>query len=269
MKKSLTLTASAALILLSASCSDYNKIFKNADNDIKYEVAKKYYQKGDYGKTATILEGILMFMKVTEHAEESLYLLAMTYYNQKDYVTASHYFKTLYTTYPKSQYAEDARFTSAKGLYLDTPEPKLDQTSTYSAIEELLLYMEMYPNSDRRAEAQQMVNDLQDKLVEKDYLAAKLYFNLGNYLGNNYLACIITAQNALKDYPFSKYREDLSFLILKARYQMAVESVEEKKTDRFRETADEYFSFKNDFPDSKYMKDANNIFKQTQKYITD
>lgn len=48
-------------------------------------------------------------------------------------------------------------------------------------------------------------------------------------MGNNYLSCVITAQNALKDYPYTDYREDLSILILRAKYEMAVNSVEDKR----------------------------------------
>ena len=47
-------------------------------------------------------------------------------------------------------------------------------------------------------------------------------------MGNNYLSCVITAQNALKDYPYTDYR-DLSILILRAKYEMAVNSVEDKR----------------------------------------
>jgi outer membrane protein assembly factor BamD len=114
-----------------------------------------------------------------------------------------------------------------------------------------------------------MIFELQDKLVLKDLLAAKLYYNLGNYMGNNFQSCVITAQNALKDYPYTKYREELSILVLKARYEMAVYSVEEKKTDRYRETVDEYYAFKNEFPESEYMKEANSIFEASNKIIKD
>ena len=98
----------------------------------------------------------------------------------------------------------------------------------------------------------------------KEYLSAKLYYNLGNYLGNNYESCVITAQNALKDYPYTNMREDLSILILRAKYEMAVYSVEDK-----REAVDEYYAFKNEFPESKYMKDADRIFKEAQKILKD
>lgn len=98
-----------------------------------------------------------------------------------------------------------------------------------------------------------MIFALQDKLVMKEYLSAKLYYNLGNYLGNNYESCVITAQNALKDYPYTNMREDLSILILRAKYEMAVYSVEDKRAERYREAVDEYYAFKNEFPESKYM----------------
>ena len=114
-----------------------------------------------------------------------------------------------------------------------------------------------------------MIFALQDKLVLKELYSARLYYNLGNYMGNNYESSIITAQNALKDYPYTDYREELSILILRARYEMAVNSVESKKLDRYRETIDEYYAFKNEFPESKYLKEAEKIFRESKKVTKD
>ena len=114
-----------------------------------------------------------------------------------------------------------------------------------------------------------MIFDLQDKLVMKDYYSAKLYYDLGNYLGNNYEACVITAQNALRDYPYTHHRENLSIMILRAKYEMAQNSVEDKKDERYRDAMDEYYAFKNEFPDSKYMKEATKIFDASNKAIKD
>ena len=107
------------------------------------------------------------------------------------------------------------------------------------------------------------------KLRASGMESAILYYNLGNYLGNNYESCVITAQNALKDYPYTDYREELSILILRARHEMAIYSVEDKKMDRYRETIDEYYAFKNEFPESKYLKEAEKIFNESQKVIKD
>ena len=76
-----------------------------------------------------------------------------------------------------------------------------------------------------------LLDELNDKIAYKYYLNSKLYFNLGNYLGNNYESAVITAQNALKRFPSTKYREELSIIILDAKYQQAVQSFEEKKMD--------------------------------------
>ena len=273
MKKYIIIALVSGSVL--TSCGEYNKVLKSTDYEYKYEVAKSYFGKGQNTKAAAILEELITILKGTDKAEESLYMLGMTYYNQGDFITASHYFSTYYNTYPRGTYTEQARFYSGKALFLDTPEPRLDQSSTYKAIQELQMFMEYFPASNRHQEAQQMIFDLQDKLVMKDYMAARLYYDLGSYTGNssysttgnNYLACIVTAQNALKDYPYTKLREDISILLLRAKYDMAKESVEEKKEERMRDAIDEYYAFKNEFPESKYTKEVENIYKDAKKYV--
>lgn len=267
MKKNILIVLLAAAAL--TSCGEYNKLLKSTDYEYKYEAAKNYFAKGQYNRSATLLNELITILKGTDKAEESLYMLAMCYYNQKDYQTAAQTFITYYTSYPRGTYTELARFHAGKSLFLDTPEPRLDQTSTYQAIQQLQMFMEYFPASSKKVEAQNMVFALQDKLVLKELYSARLYYNLGNYMGNNYESSIITAQNALKDYPYTDYREELSILILRARYEMAVNSVESKKLDRYRETIDEYYAFKNEFPESKYLKEAEKIFRESKKITKD
>ena len=267
MKKNIIITLLAAASL--TSCGEYNKLLKSTDYEYKYEAAKNYFAKGQYNRSATLLNELITILKGTDKAEESLYMLGMSYYNQKDYQTAAQTFITYFNTYPRGTFTELARFHAGKSLFLDTPEPRLDQSSTYQAIQQLQMFMEYFPNSTKKQEAQDMIFALQDKLVLKELYSAKLYYNLGNYLGNNYESCVITAQNALKDYPYTDYREELSILILRARHEMAIYSVEDKKMDRYRETVDEYYAFKNEFPESKYLKEAEKIFNESQKVIKD
>ena len=267
MKKNILITLLAALLL--SSCGEYNKLLKSTDYEYKYEAAKNYFAKGQYNRAATLLNELIAILKATDKAEESLYMLGMSYYNQNDYQTAAQTFTQYYNVYPRGTFTELARFHAGKALYLDTPEPRLDQSGTYNAIQQLQMFLEYFPNSAKKDEAQNMIFALQDKLVMKEYLSAKLYYNLGNYLGNNYESCVITAQNALKDYPYTNMREDLSILILRAKYEMAVFSVEDKREERYREAVDEYYAFKNEFPESKYMKDADRIFKEAQKILKD
>ena len=275
MKKYIVMALCSAGVL--TSCGEYNKVLKCTDYEYKYEAAKSYFAQGQNTKAATLLEDLITILKGTSSGEESLYMLSMAYYNQGDYVTAAQYLNTYYTTYPRGKYTEQARFNAGRALYLDTPEPRLDQSSTVKAIQELQMFMEYFPRSERKDEAQNMIFELQDKLVEKDYLSAKLYYDLGDYTGNssysttgnNYLAAIVTAQNILKDYPYTKLREDISILILRARYDMAKASVDEKKEERMRDTIDEYYAFINEFPESKYLAEAEKMFKDASTYVKD
>ena len=267
MKKNILICVLAACML--SSCGEYNKLLKSTDYEYKYEAAKAYFAKGQYTRSITLLNELITILKGLSNAEESLYMLGMCYYNQEDYQTAAQTFIQYYNVYPRGIYTELARFYAGKALYLDTPEPRLDQSGTYTAIQQLQMFMEYFPQSAHHEEAQNMIFALQDKLVMKEYMSAKLYYNLGNYMGNNYLSCVITAQNALKDYPYTNLREDLSILILRAKYELAVYSVEERKEERYREAVDEYYAFMNEFPESKFAKEAQHIFEETQKVLKD
>ena len=130
-------------------------------------------------------------------------------------------------------------------------------------------FLEYFPRSDKVSIAQNAIFEMQDKLTLKQLQNAQLYYNLGNYMGNNYESAVIVAKNAIKDYPYSKYKEELEMLILKARYQEAVNSVEERKADRFRDVLDEYYSFINNYPDSPKREEADNIQKIATRYVND
>ena len=207
------------MTVLLSSCGEYNKILKSTDYELKYSYAKKYFNAKQYSKSATLLDELVTIFKGTADDDASLYLLAQSYYGQKVYQTASQYFETYYTTYPKGEFTELSRFYSGYGLYLDSPDPRLDQSQTYKAIEQLQLYLEYYPQSERAEEAQNIMFELQEKLAYKELMATSLDFNLGTYMGNNFQSCVITAQNALKNYPYSKYREEFMFLIILAKYE--------------------------------------------------
>lgn len=256
------------MTVLFSSCGEYNKILKSTDSELKYSYAKKYFNAKQYTKSATLLEELVTVFKGTGKAEESLYLLAQSYYGQKDYVTASQYFNTYYTNYPKGEFTELARFYSGYGLYLDSPDPRLDQRQTYDAINQLQLYLEYYPQSERAEEAQRIMFELQEKLAYKELLATRLYFNLGTYMGNNFQSAVITAQNALKNYPFSKYREEFFFLVMNSKYELARVSVEEKLQGRYREVVDEYYNYVNEYPEGKYLRQAERFFEYANKRIT-
>lgn len=273
--KHLYSTLIGLVTLVITSCGDYVAVQKTPDQDYKYEAAKQYYVEGHYNKAITILEPIISTYKGTDRGEESLYMLAMSNFKTKFYDAAAVYFKKYYDSYPKGLYTEEAMYYSAKSKQLGSPEPRLDQTDTYGAVSEFSDFLDAYPQSKYRDDVVNQIFELQDKLVEKEYLNAKLYYDLGSYFGNctnggsNYQACIITAENAIKDYPYSKRREALSILILRAKFELAEQSVDEKKTERYNATIDEYYGFASEYPESDFMPKAKQIFEAAKKYASE
>ena len=273
MRKILFLVLSATVLL--SSCGQFSKVQKTSDYEYKYEVAKAYFMDGHYGRASQLFGDLLAVMKGTTYGEECLYLLAMSNFRNKDYESCATYFRKYYQSYPKGTYVEFAHYYTGLALYRLTPDSRLDQANTNEAIDELQSFLDAYPFTSLKEETQEMIYKLQDKLVEKEYLSAKLYYDLGTYVGNstyggsNYEACIVTAQNALKDFPYAtaQKREELSILILRSRYQLAKQSVEEKRISRFREVVDEYYAFQNDFPESQYAKEAQSMWSDSEEKL--
>lgn len=274
--KNCLLILAASMLLLSSCAGEYDKVYKSQDSDYRYEYAKQCFAQGKYSRAASLLLDLVTMKKGTDDAQESLYMLAMSQYMSMDFESASETFKRYYQTYPKGHYTESASFYVGQSLYESAPEPRLDQTPTIGAMNAYQQFIDNYPDSPRRAEAQNKLFELQDKLIVKELLSAQLYYNLGGYFGNinsneesNYEACIITAQNALKLYPYSRYREDFSLLVMKSKFELAENSAELRRLERYRDAEDECYGFINEYPDSENKALAERYIAKCKKVIKD
>ena len=275
MKKSVIITFFAAL-LFSSCASEFNRIYKYGDNEAKYEYAKEAFACGKFQQASTLLQELVTMKKGSDEAQECLYMLAMSEYCNLDYESASETFKKYTTSYPRGYYVEPAYFYVGQSLYESSPEPRLDQSPTNGAITAYQQFMDLFPDSHLRAKAQERLYELTEKLITKEFLSAQLYYNLGGYFGNinsndesNYTASIITAQNTLKNFPYCSLREDFMLLIMKSKFQLAENSSEEKRIERYRDAEDECYGFINEFPDSKNVAIAEKYIAKCKKVIKD
>ena len=221
MKKVIIILSFAAL--LSSCGSEYTAVDKYGDAEQKYEYAKECFAIGKFQNAVSLLEDLVTMKKGTEEAQECLYMLAMAQYCNTDYEAASETFKKYTLSYPRGVFAESAAFYVGQSLYECAPEPRLDQSPTNGAITAYQQFMDLYPDSKLRNQAQNRLYELYDKLIQKELLSAELYYNLGGYFGNinsneesNYTASIVTAQNALKNFPYCNQRERFMMLIVKS-----------------------------------------------------
>ncbi|MDT3403140.1 outer membrane protein assembly factor BamD [Mucilaginibacter terrae] len=252
-----------AIILVTGSCkSSYEKLKESNDRAKQYQQAIKFYNKKDYSRALELFELLTPKYRGHGEAEELFFYYAYANYYLKDYTSARYHFKNFADMYPASNRSEECRYMSAYCYYLDSPNPTLDQENTTKAIETLQLFINLYPKSERSVEAGKLIQNLRDKLETKAYLASKLYFDMGDYL-----SAVMSFNNALRDYPDTKYGEEMEYLIVNAQYMYAKNSAEYRQEDRFTQTITFADQFNEKFPESKYKGDVADFRKNSERGI--
>lgn len=251
--------ATSALLLFivltgSVGCSKYQRVLKSNDFEQKFDMAMTYYDAGKYQKAFPLYEELITVFRGTARAEEVYYYYAYCNYQLGDYMLAGYHFNNFVKTFPRSKRAEDAQFMNAKCYFLDSPEPSLDQSSTITAIDELQLFINRYPNSPKVDECNTLMDRLRFKLETKSYNGAKLYYRLGDFK-----AAIFALRNTLADYPDTRYREEIEFMIVESAYKLADNSVESKKEKRFEEAIAEAKEYLKKYPRTKNRKEVERV----------
>ncbi len=251
------------VLVLSTSCSDYQKVLKGNDYSRKYELAKALYLKKDYQKAYPLLEELVSVKRGTSEAEDIYFYYCYCNYYLDDLISASYHFAQFAKTYPSSSRTEEMAYMNAYCYYLGSPVPSLDQSNSYKAIDEMQLFINQFPNSSRIEECNNLIDKLRVKLEIKSYELAKLYYKMSDYK-----AAIISMQNTLRDFPMTSYKEEFLFLIVKSNYELAENSVDSKKYERYKSSIDAYFTFIDKFATGKYAREAEIIHSKSQERLS-
>ena len=250
-KKAYSAISILLIMLVFAGCSKYQRVLKSNDFEKKFDMAKVYYDNGKYQKAFPLFEELITVFRGTSKAEDVYYYYAYSNYKLGDFMLAGYHFDNFVRTFPRSERAEDAQFMNAKCFFLDSSDPSLDQASTKKAIDELQLFINKYPESPKVDECNDLMDRLRFKLETKAYNGAKLYYRLGEYK-----AAIFALRNTLAEFPDTRHREEISFLIVRSSFMLADNSIEEKKIERCNQTLRECDDFMERHPRSSDVKNA-------------
>lgn len=254
-----TLFAAIMLLLLSACKSEFEKMRTSGDTAAILKKGNEYYEKGDYTKAQTMYDLIISSVRGRQDAEKVYYRYAYTHYYLEKYVSGNYYFDQFAKTYPGSEFREEADYMAAFCNYKQSPSYRLSQETTTKASDELQLFVNTYPNSERIKDANKLIDEMRTKLEKKAFEEGNLYFDL-----NEYQAAIQTFNNVLKDFPETNNAELISYKIILAAYDYAKNSVLAKQEERYKLAVEESENFMRRNEKSKYKKEVAFINKESK-----
>jgi outer membrane protein assembly factor BamD len=262
MRVTKILLAGLVLLIVTASCNKYNKIYKSKDYDYKLKMADEFFAKKKYKVAQQLYEELFPVFKGTVKFEELYYKDAYCFYYMKDYLQAQALFKGFLEVFPNSPKAEEVDYLHAYCFYKQSPKLELEQVNTTKAIGMMQTFISQHPGSARNKEATEIIDKCRVKLEQKEYRSAELYYNLGQYR-----AAAIAFTNLINNYPESQRGDEYKLKIVKSYYKFAKLSFQEKQIERYEKVISEYQDFADRYPESKLLKEAENYSNLSQNNI--
>ncbi|MBS1510501.1 MAG: outer membrane protein assembly factor BamD [Bacteroidetes bacterium] len=262
MRAAKIVIAGLVIVLFTASCNKYNKIFKSTDYDYKLKMADEFYDHKRYKVAQQLYEELFPVFKGTEKFEQLYYKDAYCFYYMKDYMQAQALYKGFLEVFPNSAKAEEVDYMHAYCFFKQSPKVELEQVNTIKAIGMMQTFINTHPGSTRLKEATDIIDQCRQKLEQKEYRSAELYFNLGQYR-----AAALAFANLMNDYPESVRGDEYKLKIVKAYYRFAKLSFEDKQIERYEKVITEFQDFADRFPDSKLFKEAESYSNLSQNHI--
>uniref|UniRef100_UPI00405603DE outer membrane protein assembly factor BamD n=1 Tax=Alistipes sp. TaxID=1872444 RepID=UPI00405603DE len=249
------------LSLFMVGCAGTASILRTGDPALIYDKAMEFYQKEKWSRASDLFEGVHSYYQGTPREDSILFYNAHCKYKDRDYETAVELLDQFRRRFGRSVFIEDAEGMHAMCYYYLSPGPKRDQTITSQAIIAITEFISHYPDSDRTPKFREISKELTERLHEKAYLNAYTYYKIGRHK-----SAIVALKNALKQYPDSRFREEIMYLIVASSYELAHNSIASKQADRYLSMMDSYVTFKFEFPESKHLRELDRYAREANNF---
>lgn len=239
-----------------------HQIIKSGDPDLIYAEGLKYYGREKWRQAGNLFDACQAYFSGNVQEDSIAFFGARSRFKDRDYVEATTRLEEFRRKYGRSVFIEDSEAMLAMCNYYLAPDPTRDQTITREAIISFSEFIERYPNSKRVEAFSNLITELSERLKEKAYMSAYTYYKV-----QRYKSAVVALRNALKLYPDTPHREDILYLITVSNYRLAHNSVADKQSERYLQVLDSYYSFINEFPESKRRKELERYTKEAKDYL--
>ncbi len=183
------------------------------------------YNNEDYEEAVKEFQNILLQYPGNVITDDAQFYLGMTYFKRGEYLLSAYEFSKLIRDIPASQFIPEAQFMLAESYYQLSPDYRLDQAYSKKSIEEFQAFIDFFPANPKVEEAEQKINELNNRLAEKEFTAAYIYERM-----EYYNAAIMYYQYVADTYHDTEYAEEalynkIQLLILKERKEEALKDI--------------------------------------------
>jgi outer membrane protein assembly factor BamD len=178
--------------------STLDTINLGAEERLKYAVG--LYNDEDYLEAVNEFQALILQYPGNVIADDAQYYLAMTRYKREEYVMAAFEFSKLIKNMPASEFVPESQYMLAECYYKLSPSYSLDQRYSKKAIEEYQAFIDFFPANAKVQEAEAKIDELNEKLAEKEYNSAYIYVKL-----EYYTAALIFYNSVIDTYHDTKY----------------------------------------------------------------
>jgi outer membrane protein assembly factor BamD len=252
-KKYIALITFFAAICIIAGCSSSGPSINTDDPQKAFEIAKRKFDRGDY---VDAIEDF-SFMKIrfhgTEVSEKVQFYLAESYFRQKEYVISEYEYDNLMKEFPLSPLYPEAKFKRGLSFCELSPKYPLDQQYTQDALNELLEFLELYPEDKNAPEAEKKIKELRNKLAYKNFRTGEIYLK-----NDNIKAAALYFQSVYEEYIDSDWADD-------AMIGEAEALIEGKKYDRAKAVLEKFYKL---FPKSELKSKADRLLSRIKEFQT-
>ncbi len=244
-----------AIVVFAAGCTGSGRLRYDSPQEA-FEKGKEYFDRGKYDRAAEYFQGVFDFGRTTEEAPEAQLYLARSYYENREYILAANEYTRFLNVYRNDPRAEQAEYERAMSYYRQSPEYELDQTPTEQAITYFQLFLDRFPASELKEDAEERIRELREKLAHKEFAGAELYERR-----ELYEAAALSYVRVFDQYPDTRWADDALLGAIRTYILYSEQSVRGKQQERLQIALDNYERLVQLFPDSPLLKEAERYYE--------
>jgi outer membrane protein assembly factor BamD len=254
------LTAALLVVLLLSACSS-GRLRYDSPQDA-YNKGLEAYERGRYTTAAEYFQAVLSFGRAGEYADDAQLYLARSYGASEQYILAASEYSRFSELYRSDPRVAEAEFERAQMYVRQSPGYQLDQTQTQAAVTSLQLFVNRFPDHEKRADAEELIADLRAKMARKAFESGTLYERR-----ELFEAAAITYERAFQDYPDAAYADESLLGAIRMYVAFAEESIAARQPERYGKAIELYERFVEIFPTSEHLRDAEDYYTRAARAL--